>query len=485
MGNLQLVVRHSVKVSLKYLAWPGLQGYHHDGGGAMSDASKLNDLVMKRATMNARCSRAVFCVVLFTAVWQPTWVRSEDPSDSVVVIVTGQPQRVWQDDSGYYSVRGKLVGIGEQVVRLLKENQRLTTVPLDRLSEPDRAYVSSIHVVLKPSLPSGPLLHGPEDAFRIADPPVSKSKHVIASVTLSREFLNRFVQNVDRTQPLATTILGVPIRGWAHTTASANLVLIPNVTKAVLEIPIRGQVASQTVGNVSVARVHSQSLTDFEKSVRVNLTETGVLVEPKELSTINRFIKSSVSTSARALSGLVTRIAKRRVQASKPAADQIAQQQERQRINRVFEATAKDNVERLNRMMREFLETNGDLPLVRDSRLGFSTTEAVLRLAVTTDAPPPTLPAPPETEPNVHLVVQLHSSVFVRASQSDAATEMTSRLQQLAEGESSALETVRQHIETGKFATRWSEDEAWLTITWRPEEESTDISRPEDLTQVR
>jgi len=203
---------------------------------------------------------------------------------------------------------------------------------------------------------------------------------------------------------------------------------------------------------------------------------------PTARATVNN---SVILVAARALSGLVTRIAKRRVQASKPAADQIAQQQERQRINRVFEATAKDNVERLNRMMREFLETNGDLPLVRDSRLGFSTTEAVLRLAVTTDAPPPTLPAPPETEPNVHLVVQLHSSVFVRASQSDAATEMTSRLQQLAEGESSALETVRQHIETGKFATRWSEDEAWLTITWRPEEESTDISRPEDLTQVR
>ena len=117
-------------------------------------------------------------------------------------------------------------------------------------------------------------------------------------------------------------------------------------------------------------------------------------------------------------------------------------------------------------MIREFWETSGDLPLVRSSRLRFSTAEAALSLVVTTDTPPPALSATPETEPNAHLVVYLHSSVLVQASRTDAATEMTARLQQLAAGESTALETLRQHIEAGKFATRWSEDEAWLTITW-------------------
>jgi len=275
--------------------------------------------------MNARCFPVVFCVVLFAAAWQPTRGRAEDSSDAIVVIVRGQPLRIWHDDSGYHSVRGKLVGIGECVVRLLKENQRLTTVPWDRLSEPDRAHVSRIREMLKPSLPSGPRPLGPEEASRMSDPPVSKSTHVVASMKLSHEFLNRFVQDIDRTQPVSATILGVPIRGWSHTTASANLILIPNASKAVLEIPIRGQVASQTVGDVSVARVHSESLTDFEKSVRVSLSAAGVSVEPMELSTFNRFIKSSVSTTARALPRLVMRIANRRVQASKPAADRIAQ----------------------------------------------------------------------------------------------------------------------------------------------------------------
>jgi hypothetical protein len=75
---------------------------------------------------------------------------------------------------------------------------------------------------------------------------------------------------------------------------------------------------------------------------------------------------------------------------------------------------------------------------------------------------------------NVQLVVQLHSSVFMRAMQMDAESEVSARLAQLAAEEATALKALRQHIEAGVFATHWSKDEAWLTIVWRPQEVPTD-----------
>ena len=52
--------------------------------------------------------------------------------------------RQWVDDSGTFRVQGRLILILEGKVRLLKETGRTTTVPLQRLSEADRAYVEEI-----------------------------------------------------------------------------------------------------------------------------------------------------------------------------------------------------------------------------------------------------------------------------------------------------------------------------------------------------
>ncbi len=49
--------------------------------------------------------------------------------------------RTWQDDTGDYQVRGKLVKIMPDKVRLLKDTGKYTTVPMDRLSQADLEYV--------------------------------------------------------------------------------------------------------------------------------------------------------------------------------------------------------------------------------------------------------------------------------------------------------------------------------------------------------
>jgi hypothetical protein len=49
--------------------------------------------------------------------------------------------RLWIDNTGNYSTRGRLISLLEGHVRLLKENGRTTTVPLSRLSVGDLEFV--------------------------------------------------------------------------------------------------------------------------------------------------------------------------------------------------------------------------------------------------------------------------------------------------------------------------------------------------------
>jgi hypothetical protein len=51
------------------------------------------------------------------------------------------PMRVWNDNTGKFQIRGRLAEVQEGKVRIFKENGRFTTVPMDRLSPPDRDYV--------------------------------------------------------------------------------------------------------------------------------------------------------------------------------------------------------------------------------------------------------------------------------------------------------------------------------------------------------
>ncbi len=68
-----------------------------------------------------------------------------DPADQVphAAQETASPgaMRDWTDNTGKYHVRAKLVRIGQGHVRLLKETGKYTTVPFNRLSAGDLAFV--------------------------------------------------------------------------------------------------------------------------------------------------------------------------------------------------------------------------------------------------------------------------------------------------------------------------------------------------------
>ena len=57
------------------------------------------------------------------------------------------PSRFWSDASGQFNTMGRLVDVGPQHVRLLKENGRHATVNIRQLSRIDRAYVQAVQTI--------------------------------------------------------------------------------------------------------------------------------------------------------------------------------------------------------------------------------------------------------------------------------------------------------------------------------------------------
>jgi len=53
----------------------------------------------------------------------------------------GAEFRTWSDNTGAYSIQARVAVIFGDKVRLLKENGKYTTVPMERLSDFDRSYV--------------------------------------------------------------------------------------------------------------------------------------------------------------------------------------------------------------------------------------------------------------------------------------------------------------------------------------------------------
>jgi hypothetical protein len=71
---------------------------------------------------------------------------SDDPfADPFKISAEGRlPVRAWVDNTGTFHVQGRLIAVLDGKVRLLKENGRTTTVPVQRLSEEDRHYVEQV-----------------------------------------------------------------------------------------------------------------------------------------------------------------------------------------------------------------------------------------------------------------------------------------------------------------------------------------------------
>jgi hypothetical protein len=65
-------------------------------------------------------------------------------------VLDSTENRLWIDNTGEFSTDGRVIEITASHIRLLKENGRTCTVPLDRLSPSDASYVAELQEAISP-----------------------------------------------------------------------------------------------------------------------------------------------------------------------------------------------------------------------------------------------------------------------------------------------------------------------------------------------
>ncbi len=71
----------------------------------------------------------------------PAQPKAAEPT-VVDTTAANEALRTWTDNTGRHQVRGRLMVVTATHIRLLKENGRFTTVPRERLSSEDLAFVA-------------------------------------------------------------------------------------------------------------------------------------------------------------------------------------------------------------------------------------------------------------------------------------------------------------------------------------------------------
>lgn len=96
-------------------------------------------------------------------------------------------------------------------------------------------------------------------------------------VDASSGLINELVaQRVDRTEPTRETILDTPVSGISRTTGFVTATLIPDPSRASIDITFAGQVHSRTVARRPHVDIHAVSMTPVVVSRRVVIDNNGI-----------------------------------------------------------------------------------------------------------------------------------------------------------------------------------------------------------------
>lgn len=96
-------------------------------------------------------------------------------------------------------------------------------------------------------------------------------------VDASSGLINELIaQRVDRTEPTRETILDTPVTGISRTTGFLTAELLPDPSRANIDIVLRGQVYSQSVGKRPHVNVYANTTTPLEVRRRVIIDDKGI-----------------------------------------------------------------------------------------------------------------------------------------------------------------------------------------------------------------
>jgi hypothetical protein len=145
---------------------------------------------------------------------------------------------------------------------------------------------------------------------------------------------------VDRVDPFRDVILGTRTTGSTHTRAHVDVRLIPSSNRAVLETVLTGHSTSDTVGRNGPVRIYSNGWTQISANKRLLVDEHGIEAMPASSRATTSTHVRDIATQKRCLSGLVRRVAWKRVRQQKAQAESIAARRAEKRINRRVDSEA-------------------------------------------------------------------------------------------------------------------------------------------------
>jgi hypothetical protein len=226
-----------------------------------------------------------------------------------------------------------------------------------------------------------------------AQEPVEEPKPAPAIDPAQAEIAFRFSQpffaslmrrSVDRTLPVRRTVLGAAVSGSARTQALIDVIFQPSDTEAEFYVVMKGQTVSNTVGAKGMARVYSQTTTNFRvwKLVRFDAERFVTTPAGIEAQTCQTITGVGSTARCRLVNRIVRRVASRRAAEVRSYTTNLAYWQTRQQLLDSFNAAVDRAIEDANvrlSIRETLLARFGDLA---DLKYSLSTTNRYLEIYV-------------------------------------------------------------------------------------------------------
>lgn len=244
---------------------------------------------------------------------------------------------------------------------------------------------------------------------------------------------------IDQYEPVTDVILGTRITANTHTTGQIRVQLVPCDHAVMLTTMMQATAASDSVGRNGPVTIYSDAATEIRASKRLRIDADGIYAEPASSHATTHSLTRGIATRDSCLSGLVRRLAWRRIGKQKACGEAIAARHAEQRVNRHYDSEAAEQAATSNRRLtREFRD-----PLLRQrafpQRLEVSSSRHAVYLNLL-QATPFQIGAPgppPELTDRYDLALRMHQSLVNNLAASllagktlndDQARKMTTEL---------------------------------------------------------
>ncbi len=384
--------------------------------------------------------------------------------------VSGAKMRVWTDNHGIHQVHGRLIALGPQHARIRKQNGKNTTVPVRRLSLTDRDYVRYVRAVARR------VRRTEASADPASKKPLGDDYSRIVYLRVAEDLIATLAERTNESSsPYSEVINGVPTRGTVASSSRTKVRLTEDTRRAAILLNIRGTNDFRTTSYSGRFRIYTSGTTQFARNIRFLLSENGLDAFGGRLATRSDSYITGVWTPFRRFLGrIVSGFVYREAIRQKPSFDRQALRMERQLVTSEMNGRVRAALKQVRQFSTRAVDAFGKVQEAFEIEPRFSTTADHLLIVLATPAKSLTNPpkAAPPAGPNAPVVVQIHSSVFVKAiTEAEIIASLRPVFDKYLSEKSERAVKIRETIEKGKIGTSWTSDRQWFTVTWHPPKE--------------